>query len=162
MKNTIIISLLVIVVIIGAILLTSNQGTDDSTSLIPATVASAITLDKTVHDFGSIDIFGGKVSTDFILTNSGPDDVTILAGTTSCGCTEGEINGIRFGMHEVMAQQLTIPASQSIPVTAIYNPLAHGPDATGQIKRQLFLKTNSSVNPEIEMRIEANVFKNNS
>ena len=112
-----------------------------------------------MHDFGDIDIFGGTVEKDFLVTNEGPDDVVILAGTTSCGCTDGVIDGVLFGMHEGMSREVRLAPGESKTLTAIYDPLAHGPDATGQVTRQLFLKTNSVENPELEVRVMANVMK---
>ena len=125
-----------------------------------STVESEIVVTEGIYDFGAIDIFDGKVETDFTLTNKGIEDVIILAGTTSCGCTEGSIDGIGFGMHEQMSKSTIIKAGDSKNVTAIYDPLAHGPEGTGTVTRQLFLKTNSEITPEIELRISANVVKN--
>lgn len=45
-------------------------------------------FDKTVHDFGRISKDAGEQSCIFTLTNSGEEDVCILAVTTTCGCTK--------------------------------------------------------------------------
>jgi hypothetical protein len=123
-------------------------------------VASVITAEKTFHDFGDIDIFGGKVSTTYTLKNEGIEDVQILSAVTSCACTEGEIGDLRFGMHNTTGGRVTIPAGGEEILTAIFDPLAHGPNGTGQVTRQLMLKTNSTETPEIEVRLSANVVKN--
>lgn len=122
-------------------------------------VAAAITVEPAVHDFGDIGIFDGKVEKDFILTNQGEESITILNGTTSCGCTEGSIDGILFGMHEGMAESVLVEPGETKTLTVIYDQLAHGPDAVGSITRQIFLKTNSTETPEIEINISANVVK---
>ncbi|WP_338410626.1 DUF1573 domain-containing protein [uncultured Flavobacterium sp.] len=43
-------------------------------------------FDKTEHDFGSINE-GDKVSTEFIVTNTGDADLIIVSAVGSCGCT---------------------------------------------------------------------------
>ncbi len=122
-------------------------------------VASEITLETNEYDFGDIDIFGGKVKATFPLTNTGSADVTVLSGVTSCICTEGEIDSLSFGMHGSDGETV-IPAGETRELVAIYDPLAHGPDGVGKIKRQLQLKTNSSVTEYIDVSFTGNVVKN--
>jgi hypothetical protein len=157
----ILITLVAIIVIGGGIffLSESNPETGQVISTTPQRVEASIEVDREVHDFGRIDIFGGKVESGFILTNSGDEEVEVYSATTSCGCTAGDIDGVSFGMHEKMSRAVRIPAGGSKSVTAIYDPLAHGPDATGEITRQLFLDTSSSTTPEIELRVSADVYK---
>ena len=157
--NTTLLIIIGAVVIGGGILLFSG---DSNRVVETATVASTSTLtaDRQLHDFGEIDIFSGKVTTEFTLTNDGSDDVVIIAGTTSCGCTDGEIGGISFGMHEKMSKEFVVPVGETKGLTVIYDPLAHGPSGTGLAQRSVFLKTNSSVTPELEVRIKAMVVKN--
>lgn len=123
-------------------------------------VASAVIADRTFHDFGTIDIFGGKVSTTYTLKNTGEEDVSIVSAVTSCMCTEGEIGGLRFGMHDKTGLKVVIPAGEEKTLTAIYDPLAHGPNGTGKITRELTLTTDSSETPKIMVRFTANVVKN--
>jgi hypothetical protein len=157
-QKTVVALIIVAIVLVGGgiILSQNNQGSlSDDTQKTKS--SSALEVDREAHGFGEIDIFGGNVETEFILTNNGTEDVVVLAGTTSCGCTEGNLDGISFGMHKRMSGTVTIKAGESKNVTAIYDPLAHGPNATGSVTRQLFLKTNSKVTPEIELRITADV-----
>jgi len=123
-------------------------------------VMSAITVSESSYDFGDIDIFGGKVSTTYVLKNDGLEDVSILSAQTSCMCTEGEIGGLKFGMHESSGNTIIIPAGEEEILTAIYDPLAHGPDGVGKAKREIFLKTNSTSTPEIKVTFTVNVTKN--
>ena len=44
-------------------------------------------FDRTVHDFGKIDIRDGAVSCSFEVTNISKESINILAVVTSCGCT---------------------------------------------------------------------------
>lgn len=125
-------------------------------------VASAITVVESAHDFGDIDIFDGKVSTTYTLKNEGLEDVQILSAVTSCMCTEGEIDGMRFGMHEQSNKEVIIPAGEEKILTATFDPLAHGPNGTGKITRELSLATNSSETPTIIVTFAANVVKSNN
>jgi hypothetical protein len=123
-------------------------------------VASVVTVDKESYDFGEIDIFGGKVSAEYIIRNEGTEDVKIVSAITSCMCTEGEIGGLKFGMHSATGKNVIIQAGGEKILTAIYDPLAHGPEGTGKIKRELILKTNSTETPELTVYLSANVVKN--
>jgi hypothetical protein len=123
-------------------------------------VASVVTVDKESYDFGDIDIFGGKVTTIYTLKNEGIEDVKIILAVTSCMCTEGEIGGMKFGMHSVTGGSVVIPAGGEETLTATFDPLAHGPESTGKIKRELTLTTNSTETPELTVYLIANVVKN--
>ncbi len=146
---------IIMVVLVGLFLVFSN----DDNQIERTQSASILVADKELHDFGEIDIFSGKVATEFLLTNNGPDAITIIAGTTSCACTDAEIGGLDFGMHKQMANEFIIPARATENLKVIYDPLAHGPSGTGLIQRSVFLKTNSNTNPELEVRIRAIVTK---
>lgn len=157
--NTILIIIIAAVVIGGGIVLFS--GDNNRTAEIKQTMsASALTADRQLHDFGEIDIFSGVVTTTFALTNEGAEDITVSDGTTSCGCTNAELGGISFGMHEKMSKEFIVPAGETKDLTVIYDPLAHGPNGTGLAQRSVFLKTNSNVTPDLEVRIKAMVTKN--
>jgi len=157
--NTILIIIIAAVVIGGGIVLFS--GDNNRTTEVEQTMsASALISDRQLHDFGEIGIFSGVVTTTFALTNEGAEDITVSEGTTSCGCTNAELGGISFGMHEKMSKEFVVPAGETKDLTVIYDPLAHGPSGTGLAQRSVFLKTNSSVTPDLEVRIKAMVTKN--
>lgn len=153
-KYTIILIIFVVAVIAFAVVVSNNKKTEDIEPVV-----SAITVDKETYDFGEIDIFGGKVEATFILKNEGEQDVRIISALTSCMCTEGEIGGMKFGMHGATGGSVTILAGSEEILTAIYDPLAHGPEGTGKVTRELILKTNSTETPEITIRLSANVVK---
>jgi len=157
--KTIISWIIVVVIIIGGVILLSNNQNGSSNKNGGEKSSSSLAVDRVAHDFGKIGIFDGKVETDFTLTNNGMDKIVILAGTTSCGCTEGSIDGVKFGMHKGISRSISIEPGGSRVLTAIYDPLAHGPNGTGQATRQLFIKTNSTETPELEVKIFANVVR---
>jgi len=157
--NTIIsIVILVAVVVVIGFLGGKDKGNDSQEVAVIS--SSSIVIENDEYDFGDIDIFGGEVSTEYTLVNTGNENVLVISATTSCGCTEGEIGGESFGMHFGMNNDVVIPANSSITMTGIFDPLAHGPDAVGPITRILLLQTNSLMTPELEVRISANVTKN--
>jgi len=158
-KNITILIISIVVVAFGVSIIYKSGNAEPGNNSNGLAVASAISVDREFHDFGEINIFGGNVETDFELTNSGGEMVVIKDGTTSCGCTEGEIDGIRFGMHQSMSNQVSILPGETKTVTAIYDPLAHGPNATGKITRQVMLSTNSASDEQIVLKITANVVK---
>lgn len=147
------------VALIGYFALSSDSSGVAKNSTVSA---SKIVVVEQPYDFGDIEIFGGKVSTEYTLKNEGAEDVTITKAGTSCMCTEGEIAGLTFGMHGSGVRSVVIPAGGEEKVKAIYDPLAHGPSGTGPVTRTLILETNSSETPQIELRFSANVIKNES
>jgi len=46
-----------------------------------------ITVDKTLHDFGTVKEMGGSVSATFIVTNNTKSPIIITYASASCGCT---------------------------------------------------------------------------
>jgi len=159
MKTNTALIIIILAILVGGGALLFSDNSDQSSETKVAISSSILTADRELHDFGEIDIFSGVVTTEFVLTNSGSDDITINEGTTSCGCTNAEIGGISFGMHEEMSKEFVIPAGETKNLTVIYDPLAHGPSGTGLAQRSVFIKTNSSITPELEVRIKAMVTK---
>lgn len=146
------------IILVGLMLISSNasQSTQTTSSI---STAKIVVLEEP-YNFGDIDIFGGKVSTTYTLKNEGTEDVTITKAATSCMCTEGEIAGLTFGMHGSDVASVLIPAGGEEVVTATFDPLAHGPEGTGPITRELMLETNSSETPDIRLKFSGNVIKN--
>lgn len=154
-KYVIIGSIVVVTLLVWGVYAASNKGTVNVEQ-----VSAALQPAKDSFDFGDIDIFGGKVETTYTLQNTGTEDVTVVSAQTSCMCTEGKIDGLTFGMHGQSGGVVVIPAGESKILTAIFDPLAHGPEGTGPITRELFLKTNSTATPEVVVRFSGNVIKN--
>jgi hypothetical protein len=144
---------------VALIFLSSTYSSDTPNISEDKTVSSSVVVVEEPYDFGDIDIFAGKVSTTYTLKNEGTEAVTIISAQTSCMCTEGEIDGLRFGMHGSEVEDLVIESGGEKILTAIYDPLAHGPNGTGKITRELMLKTNSENTPLINVKFSANVVK---
>ena len=86
--------------------------------------------------------------------------MVLVSGTTSCGCTAAEIDGQLFSMHLNNDFEIILAAGEEKVVTAIYDPLAHGPDDIGPRNRTITIGTNSTKTPELTFRVLANVVKN--
>ena len=155
MNKTTIIS--IVILLVGGLFVFNMMGKDGDQDIVLKN-SSEIVTDKLTYDFGSIDIFAGKVSTEYVLTNKGEEGVTVTSAITSCMCTEGSIGGMTFGMHSGSGS-IVIPAGGSETLVATYDPLAHGPNGTGKIKRELTLQTDSTVTPEIVVTFTADVYK---
>ncbi len=157
-KTTVII--IVVILLVGVGIMFALKPTDTSVQNATSTVIKAQLVTSTEqYDFGTIDINGGKVTTEFPVTNMGEETVTILDGTTSCACTSAELDGVSFDMHKGMNRTVTIEPGETKIMTATYDPLFHGPNSTGRITREVILKTNSVVTPEIRARFKADVIK---
>lgn len=145
--------------------LSGCEGTSPQNS-IPS--QGIIEVDHNDIDVEDIPILGGKKEVDFVFWNNGTEPVTLLEGATSCMCTEGvvkkkgqvispRITMAGHGTPEKINQ--TLAPGEEATLTAIFDPLAHGPNATGPVMREIILKTNSTQTPEISFRFLGNVVK---
>lgn len=160
MKNNtfIIIAIVAILGVVGIIWGTQNSSESSQAATKQSSTASLVaTIDQ--YDFGTIDINGGNVNTEFPVTNTGEEPIVIVDGTTSCACTSAEIDAVVFDMHNGMKQKVTIQPGETKMLTTTYDPLFHGPNSIGKITREVILKTNSVVTPEVRMRFAADVIK---
>lgn len=93
------------------------------------------------HDWGDINIFGGDVSKTFTLMNSEDEPLLLSGAVSSCMCTSAEFmlsDGSRsgvFGMHGGPDWNHMVQPGESFELTVTFDPMAHGPTATGPIAR---------------------------
>ena len=129
-----------------------------------------LVIESTRFDFGDVSMARGLVKNNFVLKNEGDADLKISNISTSCMCTtvvleiKGEKSPI-FGMPGHGANpafwSMKLPPGQSANLEVIFDPNAHGPDATGQITRQINFSTNDDGknNAASALVITANVVK---
>jgi hypothetical protein len=99
-----------------------------------------VTVDRTIHDFGTIAEDGGDVSTTFIVTNNTNAPIVLVNVRASCGCTTPEWT------------KEPIEPGKTGKVTATYNPKGR----PGPFEKTVTITTNS--NPErITVRIKGTV-----
>lgn len=115
------------------------------------------------YDFGEISMARGNVSTTFLLKNDGSDPLKISEITTSCMCTTAEIDGKIFKMThggEVsMNSPIAIAPGETKEMLVTFDPNAHGPEAVGPIRREIYVHTNSSSTPHVTVSVMGNVVK---
>ena len=105
---------------------------------------------------------GGDVKHNYTLRNTGNGIVKITNAQTSCMCTQANIfdmNGEsvgEFGMGGAHGPNpkinLEILPGEEITVEAVYDPIAHGPDATGELVREIFISTDSGEELKLKFR----------
>ena len=128
-------------------------------------VKSVLISEETFWDFKTISMADGNVSHDFVLKNNGREPIKITKIQTSCMCTnanlltnDGKVKG-PFGMHESPPVNLEIMPNESVKLQAIFDPNAHGPAGVGIMDRSIYIDTNSSEKPRLELKFVANVIK---
>ncbi|MDP2691271.1 MAG: DUF1573 domain-containing protein [bacterium] len=95
-------------------------------------------------DWGDINIAGGTVEHTFTLKNEGASEILLKGASTSCMCTTASIklpNGTEspsFGMNNPSnTWSYPVKPGESFTVLVVFDPMAHGPTATGPIKRTI-------------------------
>jgi|SRR6056300_42149 len=103
------------------------------------------------HDFGAMDIQGGKVNHTFSLLNKSEQPLSLVDLKTSCMCTQAQIldkNGVKISN----IKGFEVLAGQEFDVLVTYDPLAHGPDAVGEVNRSIILTTSSIENGRVAVK----------
>lgn len=103
-----------------------------------------IKLSTTSYDMGDIDPSKGKWTEIFFIKNVGAQPLEILAVSTSCGCTEAEVE-----------DQEIAPGEQT-KLLVTYDPDVH-PGLTGPIKRVIYIKSNDPLQKEVELELTGNI-----
>ncbi len=101
-------------------------------------------FDRLEHDFGQIPKLGGPVETVFQLTNTGSKPLQIDRITTSCGCTSADL------------EKMTIRPGETVPLVVKFDPNFHK-EPQGRLERVVTLFTNIPDQPEIEVKIYAEI-----
>lgn len=104
----------------------------------------ALTVDRTLHDFGVIPQFGGKVETTFELTNTGTELLEIGTLTTSCSCTTAKVDATSLAPNET-----TI-------MTVVFDPNLHA-ESLDVFKRTVFIPNNDPNQPELEVAVQVDI-----
>ncbi len=81
----------------------------------------------------------------FTVKNTGRKPLLIDRVSTSCGCTLATIESEH------------IPAGESTELLVTFNPKLMKEEIKGKISRTIFIKSNDPENPEVEIKITANV-----
>lgn len=151
---------------VGMVILVFSYGNTGSQQESSAYSASLLTANVDSFDFDTISMANGNVSHEFEIKNEGEEPVIIEKVYTSCMCTTAFITDNsgkkygKFGMQGHGASSKTsieIKSGEVVYVEAIFDPAAHGPSGVGEVRRIIYLETNSRVKPKIQLTIEASV-----
>lgn len=147
----------------GAIFITNFKSAKAVDSNFPK-----MTISPMEFNAGDISMANGKYTTVYKVKNDGTADLKISKIITSCMCTTAmlKIDGRTspaFGMPGHNSGGLlwseTIKPGQTGDLEVIFDPLAHGPEATGPIDRTMTITSNDPTNPNINLRFFGNVVK---
>ncbi len=103
-----------------------------------------IEVGETTFDFGDV-VNGEIVTRDIVVRNTGSADLVIEEVSTSCGCTQAEVEPTR------------IPPGGEGVLHIAFDSGAHGPQLTGQLMRQVFIVSNDPEAPEVVVEFTAHV-----
>ncbi|MBI5221535.1 MAG: DUF1573 domain-containing protein [Candidatus Magasanikbacteria bacterium] len=147
-----------------------NDGGQNSPAAASASKNSnQLASEEDNFDFGTVPMGNGKVSHSFKLKNDGESALLINKVYTSCMCTNANVISASgtsgpFGMPghggAISKANVTINPGEEFSVEAVFDPAAHGPAGVGLAQRSIFLETNSTISPKVELRFRANVVNN--
>ncbi len=120
------------VIAFGSLLVACNSG------------QPSISVEATSLDIGDV-VNGDIVSRDLIVRNDGEVDLVVDSIITSCTCTKASVD------------PMTIAANQSGTLHIEFDSGFHGPDLTGPLIRQVFIKSNDPQQPELQVEFIVNV-----
>lgn len=159
------------VVVIGGLLLALglfaalSPGGDEQAT---AEGAGKLTFSETSWNLGMVSMKDGLNEKTIEMKNETAFPVTVTEMQTSCMCTKASIRNadgtmgptkgmVGHGGTPRMSQ--TIAPGETAELVVVYDPNAHGPNAVGPITRDVMLKTDSSVQPSVDLRFRAVVTK---
>lgn len=128
------------------------------------TAQAYVEVDKYSINLGKVSMAEGVAKTAFNLKNSGDQELEINALQTSCMCTtvkliiDGNESPI-FGMHANPAWKANLAAGASAVLEVIFDPNAHGPEATGPFERLILVGSNAGNEKELQLKIIGTVVK---
>lgn len=155
-----------VLIVFGYLIITNKNALKNKEEGGSASVSgSSLVVLENNFDFKTISMGAGKMSHNFEIQNSGNEPVVISKIYTSCMCTAANLinKGKQlgpFGMsgHSAISKiNEVVNPGEKATIKAVFDPAAHGPEGVGLAKRVIYIETNSSVNPVLELVFEANV-----
>lgn len=171
-KNTLLAvgGVVIVFVLVFGIILSFDQKQQEQADVLSSATPTTSTLTAKIlnHEFGTINMYDGDVTHTFTLSNESNEAIVLGEVYTSCMCTTAQaiysdgstsaIAGMR-GHGSPTYLNKTIEAGESLDIEAVFDPAAHGPSGVGPIHRSIFIKTNSTTQPQIELTFDANVVR---
>ncbi len=146
------------VLVLGLIALFLIQGIIDNSP--DPRGSGLITISSEVHDFGTVSIRKGTVSTSMEIINKGKGKLVLNGLKSSCMCTTAVIiiNGIQspvFGMHNNPGYKQILEPGEEAQLKIFYDPTAH-PDLRGPVTRIVSIYSDDPLNSEKKVKINVN------
>ena len=147
----------------ATLLLFAGCSSDNVTADAEVPVNAPLAMQNPFIEYGTIAQDQGKISMDFEVKNNGDEPVIVKRMYTSCMCTtatltsEGKTSlsvGMAGGGHGGGGSDLIykrIQPGETAIVNVIFDPNAHGPGGVGANRRSIYLETNSSMTPQLEL-----------
>ncbi len=132
---------------------------------------SQISIINNNRDLGEIPMDEGKVKIPFEFINSWNENILLWEAETSCMCTEAIISDkdskeisdtIVMRWHnntQWVNINRTIKPWEKLYLIAVFDPNAHGPEATWPISRDIYVNTNSKITQRLDFKFLWNVVK---
>jgi len=123
---------------------------------------------ETEWEIGDVSMADGDHIKEIAVENLSEAPVTITSMSTSCMCTSVQLvheNGEKSrvkgmpGHGEPSRMSEVIEPGERAILKVIYDPNAHGPNATGPIRRTITIKTDSQAQSEVKLSFSGNVVK---
>lgn len=162
--NTLIIAAMALTAVLAAFIFWGGN----TPASAPAESAGFVVVEENDFDLGKVPIRGGLVKRSYVLENKGEEAVKIEKVSTSCMCTEAFLTSAAgktgpFGMSGHTGGNykagVEIGVGEKVILEAVFDPLAHGPEATGKIIREIYLETNSLNSPFVTLSFKGEVVK---
>lgn len=157
-KNTIFITLSIVIVIFGFVWFAGPKRSDEQTASLSSGNGELVALEN-FYDFGNISMAQGKVNHSFKIKNNGLGTAMVKKLYTSCMCTSANLvksDGKKTGPFG-MAGHGFIPnvnkkiiSGEEFEVEVIFDPNAHGPAGVGPIDRSIYVENDGEL---LELKI---------
>ncbi|MBC8446977.1 MAG: DUF1573 domain-containing protein [Chloroflexi bacterium] len=124
-----------------------------------------LVVEPLMADLGTIPIAGGPVRTTFVVRNRGQSDLTITGLQTSCACTTAVLE-TAHGTSPVFSANpsenaeswsATLAPGEDASLVVTFDPMAHGPEATGEIRRVISISSSDPLDSRLDVAFEVKV-----
>jgi hypothetical protein len=158
--------LLLSLIALTSLLVLAGCNNDNITADAETLIDAPLAIQNSFIDYGNIAMDQGEISMDFEIKNNGDQPVIAKRMYTSCMCTSATLSSegktsLSVGMQGHGGGDLIykrIQPGETAIVTAIFDPNAHGPSGTGVNRRGVYIETNSSITPMLELGFTTTVF----
>lgn len=159
------VAIFIAVIVMIGISVSSNSSIEDTDS---NSGVGELSFSEDDWDIGTISMKDGFNTKEISMSNVGDASIVVKELLTSCMCTTVQVvradgsKSLKKGMpgHGGTTRvSEKIAPGEVVTLRVVFDPNAHGPDATGLISRKVILRTESKLQPEITLNFDGNVTK---